>query len=422
MKRFLVFGISILAVALTPACDSSSGGGGGGGGGGLDTGLDEGAALSDLTPEEQVSACEAANDFYGSMSMSDDEKKHFACMLGGAEMAGEMFDMMDEEDAGEAGDPVAMCQAVYDECMASEGDDMGMGMGTGMDEPDTCVAKDLSACTDVTVGQVEACADANMDTMMAEMAVINAMTCEDAMAEPMDMEESSDTGEHEAPAACVTLEEDCPSFADDDGGGGGFDTGLDEATALSDLTDAEQVSACQAAEAYWSSMPMDDYQHMMCLMMGGMMAGMTGGGETECQAAYDECMADEMETEDTSPEESDCTADDLSACTTVTVGDLEAYVVASMAQAMEEMAAGSAMTCADVMSGRDGGMVETPPSAAVTVIEEGCPALGNDDGDYDYDGTPPPGDSNDMDDDGDGGTDDGEGSDDGAEPEPVPAG
>jgi hypothetical protein len=209
------------------------------------------------------------------------------------------------------------------------------------------------------------------------------------------------------------------------GGGGGFDTGLDEATALSDLTDAEQVSVCQAAEAYWSSMPMDDSQHMICLMMGGMMAGMTRGGETECQAAYDECMAGEMETEDTSPEESDCTADDLSACTTVTVGDLEAYVVASMAQAMEEMAAGSTMTCADVMSGRDGGVGEAPPSAAVTVIEEGCPALGNDDMDMggdDDDSPPAPGDRDDMDDDDDGGTDDGEGSDDEAEPEPVPAG
>ena len=100
---------------------------------------------------------------------------------------------------------------------------------------------------------------------------------------------------------------------------------------------------------------------------------------------------------------------------------------ASMAQGMEEMAAMAAMTCATAMSGMDGGMAETPPLAECTVIEEGCPAMVDDDGDYDYEDTPPPGtpapgDPNDMDDDDDGSTDDGDGSDDGAEPERVPAG
>jgi hypothetical protein len=257
MKRFIVFGISILAVALTPACDSSSGDGTGDGTGmTLDTGLDETAALSDLTDAQQVSACEAAEAYWGSMAPSEDAQKHMSCIMMSAMMAGGMFDMMDEEDAGEAGDPLAICQASYDECMASdmEGEEPGMGM--------------------------------------------------------------------------------------------------------------------------------------------------------ERQA-------------------SDCTPDDLSACTTVTVGDLEACADASMAEGMEEMAAIAAMTCATAMSDMDAGMAETPPSAACTLIEEGCPALGNDDMDMggdDDDSPPAPGDRDDMDDDDDGGTDDGEGSDDEADPEPVPAG
>jgi hypothetical protein len=192
MKRFLIFSISILAIALTPACDSS-----GGGGMSLDTGLSESVALSELTEDEQIAACEATNDYMGSMAMSDAEMQHMGCI----DMAA-CVKVLSFEDYTEA-----VCQTMYDECMGS-----GMGLGMEMDEPSDCTAEGLSACTDVTAGDMEACTNAYMAESMAAMAAANAMTCADIMA-AMEAGEGEEAMEPTTPAACVTVADGCPAVA-----------------------------------------------------------------------------------------------------------------------------------------------------------------------------------------------------------------
>jgi hypothetical protein len=205
MKNLTIITISVLALALVPGCDSdsdssgTSGNGGtsgtGGTGGSGMTGLDGSLAMSDLTDDQQISACEASTAHL--MANHDHETMTKAMCV----MTGMMSGMMG-----------MTCQEAYDGCMA---DPQPMEEPNCADEID-----DLSGCTDVTVAEIEACVAAEWAQQEEMMVAMAAMTCEDIEAS---MEEPSDddmdmTEEPETPAACVGVEEKCPAFfADDDG-------------------------------------------------------------------------------------------------------------------------------------------------------------------------------------------------------------
>ena len=156
-------------------------------------------------------------------------------------------------------------------------------------------------------------------------------------------------------------------------------TGLDGSLALSDLTDEQQISACEAANAHFAAN--HDHEAMtkaMCVMS-GMMAGMMG---MTCQEAYDACMANPQPME-----EDDCSEDldDLSECTDVTVAEVELCVAAQWAQQEEMIAAMAEMTCEDIESADpsdDTGMMEEPETPAECAgLEDKCPTFFADDDD-----------------------------------------
>jgi hypothetical protein len=213
MKNLTIVAISVLALALTPGCDSDSDGssstnsgsdaGTGGTGGAGMTGLE----MSDMTDEQQVSACESANAHL--MENHDHEVMSKAMCV----MTGMMAGMMG-----------MTCQEAYDGCMENP---EPMEETNCADEID-----DLSGCTDVTVAESEACIAAEWAQQEEMMAAMAAMTCEDIEAS---MEEGSDDSmgmmdEPETPAACAGLEEKCPAFFaddEDDMDGPGMDGDMD---------------------------------------------------------------------------------------------------------------------------------------------------------------------------------------------------
>ena len=178
--------------------------------------------------------------------------------------------------------------------------------------------------------------------------------------------------------------------------GSGF-TGLDGTLVMSDLTDEQQVAACEGGTAHLTaSHNHEDMTKAMCLMT-GMMAGMM---DITCDEAYDACMADPQPME-----EDDCadSIDDLSACTDITVAEVEACILAQWAQQEEMFAAMAAMTCADLESAdpeETGGMMEEPETpAACEGLDEKCPVFFSDDEDMDDMGNMDDmGDMDDMDD------------------------
>jgi len=158
------------------------------------------------------------------------------------------------------------------------------------------------------------------------------------------------------------------------GTGTGFSTGLDGALALSDLTDEQQIAACEAGDAYFMANHDHDTMQKMGCVMAGMMAGMMGA---TCQEAYDACMADPQPMEET-----DCSEDldDLSGCTDVTVAETEACINADWVVQMEAMTTMAAMTCDDIEAAMSdpegGGMMEEPPTPAECEgLEDKCPAF-----------------------------------------------
>jgi len=207
MKNLVIITISILALAVMPGCDSDSSGSGtntntdggtstdttGGGTAGTGfTGLDGSLAMSDLTDEQQIAACEAG-DAWLMANHDHDEMTKARCVMSGM-MAGMMG---------------STCQEGYDACMENP-EPM---------EADDCAEEvdDLSACTEVTVAETEACIMAQWAQQMEMMTQLAAMTCEDieaAMAEPD--EDPGMMEDDEIPAECEGLEEKCPAFFADD--------------------------------------------------------------------------------------------------------------------------------------------------------------------------------------------------------------
>jgi hypothetical protein len=181
------------------------------------------------------------------------------------------------------------------------------------------------------------------------------------------------------------------------GSGSGAPTitsGVDQSVAISDMSQAQDIALCEAAqeagrlsaEMFASSGP--------CMTV-GIMTLAFGGDASDCQAAVDECEASDSSDGDmarsTEPteeviEESTCDGsfgDTIGSECTATVGDYEACGNATLALQQE---VADSMGCSMDMSSGDADMTEeaTMPAECTTLEAMGC-TLGMDQSDSDSD-------------------------------------
>jgi len=186
----------LLALGLSSGCDGDDGGGTAD----FSTGLPSSSALGDLTVDQAVQLCEAAN------AMTEE-----------IEALGEAMDPCLGEglSAKFSGDnETATCEAAVSECHAAR-DAESPPAETVAAEPDTCdpegITNDLEGC-EATVGDFEACSNASLamfDELMATYTC--AMTLDQAMALQDTMRE-----ENFLPAECDVLQGDECQLGSDD--------------------------------------------------------------------------------------------------------------------------------------------------------------------------------------------------------------
>jgi hypothetical protein len=173
MKRQTVSALlstTIVAAAalLGAACSDDAGGTGTG----TSSGLDPSLKIADLSDAERVTLCESSLD-----GVADSDRQKMACFTPAIQA-----NPMD----------AAACESAWDTCQTE---------GTEPIAAVTCDDGDLAmmATCEATVGEAEACFDA-MASWYSELA--GKLSCSDLSAGQTPPEE---------PAACVTLNEKCPS-------------------------------------------------------------------------------------------------------------------------------------------------------------------------------------------------------------------
>ena len=172
-----------------------------------------------------------------------------------------------------------------------------------------------------------------------------------------------------------------------DRGGGSTIAGIDKATQLDALT-AEQADAyCgYLQETLSKKIDEDKMKRAGCLFGGMMAAAFAGEQEGACQAAYDECMAQEAEDDDMDMSEFCPTAEDRASCT-ASIEEIAACLEATLDQAFGAFAGLADLTCDDLETEegqakmeeamgamqQSDGMADVP---ACATVREKCPDLG----------------------------------------------
>ena len=201
-RLILVF--SALVLAVVPACDSdsdSSSGTNGSGtsGSGSMLGLDGGLALSDLTDEQQISACEASGEYFDNWEAENAE------LIARSNCQMSVTMMM---DFGEEVD----CQEMYDQCIAGEGPFAESDDEPVEEDPDSCDDQivDLSECTEVTIADLETCQQAQLAMFTDLYGQNSAWTCDDLdLADPESIPSKQYKDMSEIPE-CADLVGSCP--------------------------------------------------------------------------------------------------------------------------------------------------------------------------------------------------------------------
>jgi hypothetical protein len=180
MKRIslLIMNLSALLL-LGSACDS--GGGGGGGGAGTISGLDADLVLAEIPAAEQVAGCEKLRAYY--LDELSAPYQHTKCLGAGIDAA---FAAM-----------TAPCQETYDACLSGPGllDDVDVSFcGTG------------DASCQATVGEMEACMQDHMESLLTSMDLFAPYSCSNLVEFFAMMEEMGDMPEPEEPACAAEME------------------------------------------------------------------------------------------------------------------------------------------------------------------------------------------------------------------------
>lgn len=223
MKRLIVL-FSALALTVAPACESDSdsnseSSGNGNAASGWSTGLDGSLALSDLTDEQQISACEAS-EAYGANWEAENEElmKSANCYISVSVMASYSMDMPDGVESE------FDCQELLDQCLAGEGPFAEEPEEDEEGPDETCAdqVEDFSECTEVTVAELEACSQAQMVIMEQAFQGFAQGTCADieaaASSDDGPMAESIFPDLEDVPE-CAGLEEKCPALANEEDSG-----------------------------------------------------------------------------------------------------------------------------------------------------------------------------------------------------------
>lgn len=177
LSRTTLCWVSTLALSLSAAgCGDDDGGGGG-------SGVDQNKLISELTNAEAAALCtQYEDDFDANVG----DARALACTVEG------IF-------AGILGGSVEACTTYRDECIAGDGPE------DSLDECGIRTAAERDGC-DVTVGQLEACADAQFDVLAA---LVDDVSC-DLVEDPDSIPEPAE------PAECAALAEDCPVLFGDE--------------------------------------------------------------------------------------------------------------------------------------------------------------------------------------------------------------
>lgn len=195
MLRKISWLVSLLSVSSLAACSSDDSGDGGGGG--LGSGVDSDKQGEDLTDDEVESICEAGQDYVEEKVSSDSFNKS-VCRFAAASVA---LTAPDEEAMKEA------CDEGYDlcvDCMANPDNEGCEDFDTDTEQGDCSIEEAPEDCTS-TVGEIEACLKATVDLSVSLFK--NVPSCDD-LTEDTELPVLDD--ELDTPAACETVEDNCP--------------------------------------------------------------------------------------------------------------------------------------------------------------------------------------------------------------------
>lgn len=172
-----------------------------------------------------------------------------------------------------------------------------------------------------------------------------------------------------------------------DRGGGNTIAGIDKNTQLDALTAEQSDAYCtHLQEELGKKIDEDKMKRAGCLFGGMMAAAFAGEEEGACQAAYDECLAQESEEEDMDMSEFCPSAEDRAGCS-ATIEEVTDCLHATLDQAFGAFAGLADLTCADLdteegqakMEEAMGAMQESDGMAdvpACAAVREKCPDLG----------------------------------------------
>jgi hypothetical protein len=249
MKRLtLVFSAFILAVV--PACESdgdSNSGTNGSGTSGADwsTGLDGSLALSELTDEQQLSACEASGEYLENWEAENaDMMKRADCYISTS------FAVSFRMDIPEGSESEFDCQEHYDQCVDPAPREETDKLNDAEEESQPCAdpLKDFSECTEVTVADLETCSLARLEILYSWYEILAAGTCQDiaasAQSEGPDDLMAGMPNMEEVPE-CVEVEEKCAALQlSGESSGSGSDTANLPGEPCTDDADCEVEPYC----------------------------------------------------------------------------------------------------------------------------------------------------------------------------------
>jgi len=188
--------VSLLAISSVTACGSDDDGGGDGGGGSLDSGVDADKPGEDLSQDEIEAVCEAQYD-YAESKVSDAQMGKAMCRL--VALSASLAVGGDDDAMTE------LCEMVDEACNDCQDDPDGEGCDdyADLEEPENdCSDTEVPADCSSTVGEVEACFKAQIDTFSAMIADLPSCSEISADSEPPDLDQEIEE--------CETVEENCP--------------------------------------------------------------------------------------------------------------------------------------------------------------------------------------------------------------------
>lgn len=192
--------VVLVSAVVATACSSS----------GVSSGVDQNKPASEVTDEEAQKVCEAARSYSESKITVD-----LGCRFAGATAAGLAYALSGGQLSVE--DLRAACEEGVELCKDEQDDD-------GDDDSSCDSATARPAACDATVGDIEACLTAQIDTFSEFLGSVP--SCAD-----LTEEELSDLREIESPetpSECSSLPVACGLGGTDDGGGMGGAGGADD--------------------------------------------------------------------------------------------------------------------------------------------------------------------------------------------------